>query len=294
MQKFLCLFLISAVLMTGCQKQDTVPVSGKLEIIKESAAVTEPEPETEPETHSIEERAEYFSVPEHPYLFDECGGLSEKEAELHNAYLEWLSVSRLMNAFVVITDHLNGSSPEQFAAEYYKTVADPELPDGFLVLINNDTNRDYIFTAGTCSTYLPQTQAAVLLSGATYDLIEADYADALEKILPEFEKIPAYVCDRTGTLTEAELQEFSDKIQTIQKEKELQCAVILLPFPAEGEPDTDFYLKKFSCDAVLLLDPAKKLCRTAGDDLKFQDSEIIQVWEKQSLPWAVRFFLENI
>jgi len=294
MRKFLLLSLISVFLMTGCQHQETTPVSGKLEITKESAPETEEEVQTESRMPSIQERAESFSVSEHSHIYDECGGLSEKEAELHNAYLEWLSVSRLINAFVVITDHLNGNSPEQFASDYYQTIADQELPDGFLVLINNDTNQDYIFTTGICSAYLPQTEAAVLLSGATYHLIEANYADALDQILPALERIPAYVCDRTGTLTEAELQEFSEKIQTIQKEKEIQCAVVLLPFPTESEPDADFYLKKFDCDKILLIDPVKKQCRIAGENIQIQDSDIIRIWESQSLPWAVRFFLENI
>ncbi len=290
MRKFFWMLFIPVLFLTGCHDAETAPVSGKLEVIREQASETEQETETQP--LSIAERADLFRDAEHQHIYDECHALTETETELHNNYLEWIASSRLANAFVVITDALNGSSPEQFAEAYYQTVSDPAIPDGFLVLINNDTNRDVIYTAGRYRAAMPQTEIAVTLSGATYQLIEGNYADALNQILPLSEKLPAYVLDRTGTLTESELLEFSAKIQSLQEEKEIQCAIVLHPFPEDGEPDAEFYQQHFACDALLMLDPAKKLCRTYGTGNP--DSEILKIWESQSLPWAIRFFLEAV
>ena len=198
-----------------------------------------------------------------------------------------------MNAFVVITDNLNGSSPEQFAESYYQTISDAAVPDGFLVLINNDTNQDIIYTAGRCRSWMTQTEISVVLDGATRDLIEGRFADALNRILPVSEQLPAYVLDRTASLTEAEMQEFSGKIRSVQEDSGTQCAVVLLPFPEDGEPDVTFYQDRMQCDTLLLLDPEKKQCRIIGE-ASLSEAAVLEVLESQGLPWSVRNFLENI
>ncbi len=286
MRKFFWLFLIPVIFLTGCRRtSEAMPVSENIELIQETA------PETAP--LSIAERAELYTIPEMPHIYDECGGLSETERELHNSYLEELACSRFMNTFVVLTDNLNGNTPEQFAQEYYQTIADTDIPDGFLLLINNDTNQDYLYTTGRASRYILQSEAEILLSGATYQLIEGNYSDALSQILPVAEAVPAYLCDWTGTLTEEEIQEFSAQLQAIQSEQNFQCAVLLLPFPDAAELDAEAYLHKFNADAILLFDPIKRMCLTAGAT-EIQDSEIIQVLDSQGLYWSIKFFFENI
>lgn len=181
MQKIFFLVLLSALFLTGCHKSEPVPVSGQISAVKE----------TETEPLSIEERASLFKTSENQHIYDECAVLTEEEFTLHNDYLEWIASTRLVNAFLVVTDNLNGSTPEQFAVQYYQAVSNAQNPDGFLVLINNDTNQDYIFTSGTCQDYMPQADISVLLSGASRDLIEGNYTDALNRILPLAEQIPA-------------------------------------------------------------------------------------------------------
>ncbi|MBR0484405.1 MAG: TPM domain-containing protein [Oscillospiraceae bacterium] len=187
MRKFFWIFLFSALFLTGCHKSE--PVSGQISVVRETSA------ETETETLSIEMRASLFRISENQHIYDEASALTEEVFSLHNDYLEWIASTRLVNAFLVITDNLNGLSPEQFASEYYQAVANPDNPDGFLVLLNNDTNQDYIFTAGICQEYLSEEEIAVRLSGASRDLIEKNYPDALNLILPLAEQIPAYTSD---------------------------------------------------------------------------------------------------
>ena len=180
MRKYFWIFFLSAFLLTGCHKSE--PVSGQISAVKETIAETEP--------LSIEERASLFRNSENQHIYDECSALTEDSLSLHNAYLEWIASSRLINAFLVITDNLNGLTPEQFAVQYYQAAADAENPDGFLVLLNNDTNQDYIFTSGICQEYMTQEDISVLLSGASRDLIDGNYTDALNRILPLAEQIP--------------------------------------------------------------------------------------------------------
>lgn len=208
MRKFFWIFLFSGLLLTGCHKHETVPVSNTAEIIEpapetapdfiESASETAPESETQPTFISFAERAEFYAVAETPHIYDECGELTAEQAALHNNYLEQLSSTRCLNAFVVITNHINGSTPQHFAQEYYQAVADAVMPDGFLLLINNDTNQDYIFTTGRCSSYIPPSEAELLLSGATSYLIEGNYDEALHQIFSAFETIPVYFTEENS------------------------------------------------------------------------------------------------
>lgn len=288
MRNFFWMLCLSAVFLTGCQKAETIAVSKQVSAEKETIL------ETEPEILSIEERASLFRTSENQHIYDECSVLTEEEFTLHNDYLEWIASTRLVNAFLVITDNLNGNSPEQFAESYYQTVSDAQNPDGFLVLINNDTNRDYIFTSGRCQHDMPQSEISVLISGATRDLIEGDYTDAFSLILPLSEQIPAYLADRTDTLTEAEIQEFSEKIHSVQEDSGIQCALLLLSFPEADEPDADAYRQQFGCDVLLVIDPVQKKCLISGNTADSLTEEILQIWNEQSLSWAVRYFFETI
>lgn len=232
---------------------------------------------------------------EYSHIYDECHALTPEDSALYNERLEQISSSRLLNAFVVITDHLEGSPPDQFAQNYYQAVADQSVPDGFLILINNDTNQDYFFTTGRCSFYIPPSEAIVTISGATYSLIEANYPDALDLLLAPPERIPSYILDQTSTLTLPESQEFSDKLQAIYQDKQIRSALLLLPFPDDLETlNAELYRSQFGADSLLLIDPQKKLCSVVGDVPDFSQEEFFAVWNEQSLAWAIRYFLNSI
>lgn len=284
MRKFFWFMFIPVFFLTGCS-HPAAPVSGQADIIRETVS------ETQPAAASVRERAELLTDSANQHIYDEENLLTEQEIQLYTNYLDWIASSRLVNAFVVLTSNLDDNTPEQFAEIYYQSVYDASNPDGFLILINNDTNQDYIYTAGRCQQYLTQPAIDVSLSGATRDLIEGNYADALDRILLLGEKMPAYVIDRTGMLTEAEIQEFSQKIEI---EAEVSCAVILLSLPEGEEPDGEAYQQKCHADILLFVDPEKKSCRIAGNVPEQLESEILQIWEEQSLPWAIRSFIEKI
>ena len=289
MKKFFLIFAVPILMLTGCARTETVPASKQLSVTRETVSVTEPEPETE-ETALSQKSAEQN---ENQFIYDECNALTEEIHQQYENRLATLSASCLLHTAIVLTDNLDGNAPQQFAEIRYHQLfdTDSEIPDGFLLLINNDTGQDYFYTTGRCSLYMPETEKTAVIYRATPALIEKDYGSALEQILSLTLKIPPYVIDRTGTLTLAEIQEFSDKISELEN----PCAVVLRSFPQKTEelPET-YYLEKMQTDSVLFLDPAKKQCRIAGKNNPKLEEEILKVWNEQSLPWAVRCFLEKI
>lgn len=275
MRKILLLSLISvSLLFSGC---------GKFQATADAPAFTE--------------RAMQTVQSDFPHIFDECQVLSQQQISEMNHELTQLSTSRMMNAFLVLTNHLDGISPEQFAQNYYQAVADSTIPDGFLILINNDTNQDYFFTTGKCDTFISPTEKETAISGATFSLIEQDYSSAMEILFPVAETVPAYVFDQTNTLTVPEMQEFSGKLQTIQQESNIQGCLLFMNFPENEEtplPDPETYREQIGCDVLLLLDPKKEGCFLSGELPEFSNEEFEKIRHEQSLPWAIRYFLEKI
>ena len=93
---------------------------------------------------------------------------------------------------MVITDHLDGNSPQQFAQQWYQETADASNPDGLLILLNNDTNQDFVYLTGSCREFITQEQIDTILSGVSYDLINQNYSNAFNTILTLLYELPVY------------------------------------------------------------------------------------------------------
>lgn len=196
MRKFFCFLVIPALLLSGCQKkeeqEETIPVANDIEIIE--APETMPEMETIPEieTISIQERVSAFSDSETPLIYDDCHALTPDEALQFQEKFEELASDYEINLLLVITDHLDGNSPQQFAQQWYQETAELFNPNGFLILLNNDTNQDFIYLTGSCQEFITQEQIDTVLSGASYDLINQNYSGALSSILTLLYELPVY------------------------------------------------------------------------------------------------------
>jgi len=284
------------MLLTGCSEADTeiIPTAKQIQIVKESASEPETQPPAETPERSVQEQAELFAAAENTHIYDECHVCDEQEISVYNNYLDWVCKSRMISAAVVLTDHLDGQTPENFSKNSYLTLFGEDHPDGVLILINNDTYQDFIYPSGTCEKWLPQSEIRTTLAQATPALVEKRYADALEILLTPIGEIPAYVFDQTSTLTDAEQQEFSGKIQSIQDETGKQYAILLTSLPDDPETLIHTWTENLGTDALLIIDPKKKQCRIAGDSPEHLTEEIVHVWEEQSLSWAIRKFFEKI
>ncbi len=114
------------------------------------------------------------------HLFDECSVLKETAALEETAAA--LAEQYGIRIAVVITQELCGLSPDAFAAEYYHALHGNEN-SGFLVLINNETNRDTVYTAGTCAQFVTQPEIALAIAQATPFLAEGEYDTAVKRLL---------------------------------------------------------------------------------------------------------------
>lgn len=188
MHKIFCM-LAMLLCLTGCSnKEDALPVSEQVEVVKEIQT------ETQVPTISVAERAELLRA-ENLYIHDEDALLSETEFELYNGYLDSLQESHGINAVVVITSHLDGNAPADFAKAYYQALFGDTETNGFLLLINNDSNQDVYYLSGTCRQDISDEEIHALLVKATPCLVEERYADALEILLSFRETLPLHETD---------------------------------------------------------------------------------------------------
>ena len=230
MKRTLTAALALVLLLTGCgakQKNDpalaTEPVSETLTVVTE-AATAPPRP--------IAERAASLQAAGDTYIYDELGVLTDEEKKQYNDYLGWLCSSRQVKAAAVLTGQLGGASPEDFAKRYFETLYGAH-ETGFLVLINNDTNRDCIYRAGSCAALLSGTDTAI--AKATPCLVEERYADALEILLPAGESLSDRIFDRCGALTAEQVQTLDALAKTAENKV---CVLLTDALPGETPPET--------------------------------------------------------
>lgn len=159
--------------------EDSEIVPEEPEIIPEIQEIPETVPETVPE-NPLRERAEAGSS-ESAFLIDENQHFSESDFAYYEEFL------RNQNLHVLITDHLDGYSPEQFARYYYQALCGDS--DGILILINNDTYQDSYYLSGSYNTEYYAEQVEIALLQATPCLVEGRFADALDRLFFSENKI---------------------------------------------------------------------------------------------------------
>ncbi len=112
------------------------------------------------------------------YVFDNAGLLSSEEKAALNSYCEMLYRERLINAAVVTTDDIGEKTPYQFADDNYNEIYQGR-GSGFLLLVNNDTNSDYLYRTGSCLAAVPEGADSLAFYWATKDMVAGDYYSAV-------------------------------------------------------------------------------------------------------------------
>ena len=156
-------------------------------------------------------------------IFDEAGVLDGETMRRHNDSLCRLAQMRCIECGICITASLEGQSPESYAAGRYRE-AFGEGTDGFLILVNNDTGQDVIYTEGACSICLGASQRQAAVMRATPLLVGEQYDAALDVLESVGELIPAAVLDRAGVFTAEQMQALSDMAAW----QDNTCGVLLL------------------------------------------------------------------
>ncbi len=158
------------------------------------------------------------------FVFDDAGVLSANELKNLNTYTAWLAKTFKINAAVVITDNIGDKEPDKYAEEYY---SDLYSGDGFLFLLNNDTNTDYIYRKGFPSKFITDDDIEMLFSEISPLLVKEDYISAVKYVLETAEKkLPEYFTDKSGILSKEEISELNEKLKETAGENGLNVYLV--------------------------------------------------------------------
>lgn len=212
------------------------------------------------------------------FVFDDAGVLSANELKNLNTYTAWLAKTFKINAAVVITGNIGDKEPDKYAEEYY---SDLYSGDGFLFLLNNDTNTDYIYRKGFPSKFITDDDIEMLFSEISPLLVKEDYISAVKYVLETAEKkLPEYFTDKSGILSKEEISELNEKLKETAGENGLN--VYLVNDIGEqsieeysNEKFIDYYAESSDSNAMFVINTANGDCFvcTSGSMGYFSDSQ---------------------
>lgn len=210
MKKIFAALLTAAVIvpLSGCdiprnrsaESSEAVPEQSADEDTAAEEAVTEAAlsaAESLPETAALEPA-------EGVYVYDNAGVLTDENIAEINSYAETLYESRLINAAVVTTNDIGGKTPYEYADEAYTEIYQGR-GSGLLLLINNDTNYDYLYRTGSCLVFIPEGADRQAFFWATRDIVGGDHRSAILRLLQLGERCPQHVFDNAGLFSEEEI-----------------------------------------------------------------------------------------
>lgn len=140
------------------------------------------------------------------YIYDNANVLSDEQFKACNDYIETLYENYLLNAAVVTSNDLGDSSAEEYAEKMY-TELYSGLGSGLLLLINNDTNEDYLYRTGSCSAYITDDAVKQTFYWATRDMVADDWQSAVLRLMQLGEGCPSHVFDNASVFSSDEITE---------------------------------------------------------------------------------------
>ena len=216
---FLKKFFIPAVsasallLLAGCSVTGQRSETPTDEIQAETSSAQHeeaPKLETEPTAEPLPDITA-LEPAEGKYIYDNAGVLSAEDSAQLNSYCETLYKDRLINAAVVTASSLGGRTPYQFAEDSYNELYEGR-GSGLLLLINNDTNTDLLYRAGSCSVFIPDGAENEPMYWATRDIVSGNYKDAILRLMQLGEKCPEHVFDNGGIFNSDEIAALEEKL----------------------------------------------------------------------------------
>ncbi len=202
-------FIVMAAVFSGfilfsCSEK----VSGMDDSVIES--VSDEMPETEKVTESkVSPKLEHA---EGVYVYDNAKLLNKKDFDECNDYAEFLYENYLINTAVVTASDIGGHTPEEFAEKSYNELYD-DGESGLLLLINDDTNVDFLYKKGNCSEYISEDDEKSAFYTATREIVDNDYKSAVLRIMKLAESCPQYVFDYAGIFSEDEMAELMQALE---------------------------------------------------------------------------------
>ncbi len=120
------------------------------------------------------------------HIIDENRHVSDYRGEDLRKRAEEFAEKSGFNIIICVCDDIGEPKTDQHTVEYADDMYD-ELcginTDGILLLINNDTEYDYISTSGACINYYSDYRIEMILDAVYDDIIAGDFASAAAEFL---------------------------------------------------------------------------------------------------------------
>lgn len=243
-----------SVFAAGCD--NTEDKSANADIPVETEAVTEATEETtEPERKYTPQRGDF--------LYDDAGVLSPSDFKAVNQTAADFTAKYRVNTGVVITDNTGEKAPKDLAAELHSEMFG--FSNGLLLLINNDTGKDYVLRRGSPSEFISDSDIQMLFADISPLLVTGDYSGAVTETFELFEKnIPEYITDRTNTLSKEDMLAVNEMLSGVCGENEMLSMVYMSAGADDIEKYADAEAARNAADsrstAVLFVNPENGMC----------------------------------
>lgn len=262
MKRFFSLFLSALVLLSAVAScSDKNSDSSTDDSVNTTTAPTEPSTLPEPPQEAF---AQTLTMAEGVYIYDNAKVLSQEDFSNCNNYAEWLYKNCLINVAVVTTDSIGDMTPAKYAETSYNDLYG-NGGNGLLLLINNDTNEDYLYKTGTCSYQISQDDEASAFYTATAEIVNGDYKSAILRLLGLGEA-SQFVLDEAGVLSYDEINSLA------QSCAELDFPVSLITVNnhsalSNADLCRDYFQRRFSDESgiIILLDVNSKSIEFQAD-----------------------------
>jgi len=235
LRKFLAvsLCILAGIMSFGCGNYDFQAVD-----------IEEATEETTESTGEEQEKKVYEAEPaEGVYVYDGAEVIDKAGEEECNKYMQKLYEDYLINTAVVTVDFLDGKSPESYATEAYEKIYSGK-GSGILFLINNDTNKDYIYRSGSCISSISDSEQQSALYFATRDIVEGDYGSAVMKVMELGEKCPKFVFDNGNILSPEQKMQVEEYLSSLEQKFSLLVTENTSEISDE-ELCTEYYKRKY-------------------------------------------------
>lgn len=304
---FAAVVLLFALCISLCACAGKKPADSVTEKPSQSAPETETTENAE-ETQKATDTKQPVEDPnrENPHIFDEMGLLSEQDVRALSDAADGLAGKYAMHVAVVLTEELDGTSPAQFAAQYYCELYEKDST-GFLVLVNNESGEDYVYTSGACSLYLEEAAIRLAVAQATPMLVEGAFRQGIEHLLNLGNLMPELVYDSAGILSREQFEGFLNEAKALNDETKKRCGVLLVRSVEVNEGQeaqevmlsyADAQLQQLQLDCLLVASVDDGRCAVSGtedaEELSAELTSVLQNTKRLPVTAAVNTYFENV
>jgi len=194
LKKFLGTAVIISVILSGCSDNNSVQPAPETFTAPTTTAIITEAVITQPAEEKLS------AVSDGNYIYDNAGILSAEDLKECNNYAGWINSKLMLNTAVVTTNNLNKLTPEKYAEKCYNDIFQG-MGSGIILLINNDTNKDYLYKHSTPSLYITEQAEKDSFFYATKSIVNGDYKSGILELLSLAEACPKYVFDNGTVFT---------------------------------------------------------------------------------------------